>query len=478
MLEEGTDLPSEFDAIILGTGLKEGIVSALLSVHGRRVLHLDRNSFYGGDCASLTLPQLFEHFGEKLPEKHSFGAPNEWNIDLIAKFILSDGDLTKMLRHANCLQYLEFGRVSGSFVYTNKQIHRVPTTTKQALESKLMGLLEKKRMASLFTDIGNYVDNPAADSPLKKNGRDPRVTTMNDYFDAYKLAQSTRDFIGHAMALYLDDSYLTQPAYPTFCRINLYAESVNRFGQSPFIYPLYGLGDLPQAFSRVAAVWGGTYMLNKPVDEVLFEGSATDAKVVGVRCGKDIFRAPILVGDPSYFPNLVRNVGRIGRYICIMTGPIPVCESLSDEELDRNGSRIVQTAHQVIIPANQAPGRKSDIYVSTQGYNHRTTPKNYVLGYVSGLIEGSKDDNRSELEAGLDILKTAGIKKSFYKEYNLYAPKPEAATMNIFISESYDATSHFESTVADAIQMYETITREKLDLSTQVQRPTPQAVEE
>lgn len=52
-------LPKEFDAIVLGTGLKEGIVSALLSVHGRKVLHIDRNDFYGGDCASLKLSQLY-----------------------------------------------------------------------------------------------------------------------------------------------------------------------------------------------------------------------------------------------------------------------------------------------------------------------------------------------------------------------------------------------------------------------------------
>ena len=43
------------DVIILGTGLKECILSGLLSVKGKKVLHLDRNSYYGGECASLNL---------------------------------------------------------------------------------------------------------------------------------------------------------------------------------------------------------------------------------------------------------------------------------------------------------------------------------------------------------------------------------------------------------------------------------------
>ena len=44
-----------YDAIILVTGLKECVLSGLLAVKGLRVLHLDRNNFYGGECASLNV---------------------------------------------------------------------------------------------------------------------------------------------------------------------------------------------------------------------------------------------------------------------------------------------------------------------------------------------------------------------------------------------------------------------------------------
>ena len=45
----------DYDAIVLGTGLKECVLSGLLAVRGMRVLVLDRNDFYGGECASLNL---------------------------------------------------------------------------------------------------------------------------------------------------------------------------------------------------------------------------------------------------------------------------------------------------------------------------------------------------------------------------------------------------------------------------------------
>ena len=47
-----------YDVIVLGTGLTECIISGLLSVEGKKVLHLDSNNYYGGECASLNLTQV------------------------------------------------------------------------------------------------------------------------------------------------------------------------------------------------------------------------------------------------------------------------------------------------------------------------------------------------------------------------------------------------------------------------------------
>lgn len=49
---------SSSQVIVLGTGLTECILSGLLSVEGKKVLHMDRNDYYGGDSASLNLTQV------------------------------------------------------------------------------------------------------------------------------------------------------------------------------------------------------------------------------------------------------------------------------------------------------------------------------------------------------------------------------------------------------------------------------------
>ena len=42
-------------------------------------------------------------------------------------------------------------------------------------------------------------------------------------------------------------------------------QSLNRYGKTAFLYPLYGIGELAQAFCRMSAVWGGMYMLRTDI---------------------------------------------------------------------------------------------------------------------------------------------------------------------------------------------------------------------
>ncbi|RKP28106.1 GDP dissociation inhibitor, partial [Syncephalis pseudoplumigaleata] len=48
----------QYDVIIVGTGLTECILSGLLSVEGKKVLHVDRNDYYGGESTSLNLTKV------------------------------------------------------------------------------------------------------------------------------------------------------------------------------------------------------------------------------------------------------------------------------------------------------------------------------------------------------------------------------------------------------------------------------------
>ena len=53
------------------------------------------------------------------------------------------------------------------------------------------------------------------------------------------------------MALHRDDDYLKEPAEATAEAIQLYAFSLERYGKSPYIYPLYGLGGAYTTGTRI-----------------------------------------------------------------------------------------------------------------------------------------------------------------------------------------------------------------------------------
>ena len=127
----------------------------------------------------------------------------------------------------------------------------------------------------------------------------------------------------------------------------LYLDSIGRYGDSPFLYPIYGLGGLPEAFSRLCAIHGGTYMLNTQVDEVLFDGG----KVCGIKSGDVSATAPLVICDPSYVTNaedgssnFVKPVGKVIRAICLLNHTIP----------HSNNAQSIQ----IILPAKQL-GKKT-----------------------------------------------------------------------------------------------------------------------
>ncbi|KAJ6223316.1 hypothetical protein RDWZM_001861 [Blomia tropicalis] len=431
----------EYDAIVLGTGLKECILSGMLSVSGKKVLHIDRNKYYGGESASITpLDDLFTKFGfdSTTMQVEEYGRSRDWNVDLIPKFLMANGSLVKLLIHTGVTRYLEFKSCEGSYVYKGGKIYKVPADEKEALASSLMGLFEKRRYRSFLVFVQNFI----LEDPKTWSSIDPNKTTGAELYQYFKLDKDTADFTGHALALYRDDDYLQEPCLDLINRVKLYSESLVRYGKSPYLYPLYGLGELPQGFARLSAIYGGTYMLDKTVDEIVYE----DGHVVGVRSGNEVARCKQLYCDPSYVLDRVVKVGQVIRCICLLNHPIP------------NTNNALSC--QVIIPQKQV-GRKSDIYISVVSYTHQVAAKGWFIALVSTTVETSNPE--AEILPGLNIL--GPIKQKFVIVSDLYKPKDDGKESQVFVSQSFDATSHFETTCNDVIDIFRRGTGEDFDFS-------------
>lgn len=434
-------MDEEYDCIVLGTGLKECIISGMLSVSGKKVLHMDRNKYYGGESASITpLEDLFTKFDLPPPEE-AYGRTRDWNVDLIPKFLMANGQLVKLLIHTGVTRYLEFKSIEGSYVMKGTKISKVPADEKEALTSDLMGMFEKRRFKNFLVFCQDYRDEDP-NTWKSMAGFDPKTTTMSAVFAHFNLDKNTIDFTGHALALFRDDDYLEKPAAEALKRIKLYSDSLARYGKSPYLYPLYGLGELPQGFARLSAIYGGTYMLDKPIDELVLEGG----KVVGVRSGSETAKCKQVYCDPTYVSDRVSQVGQVVRAICLLDHPI------------KDTKDALST--QIIIPQKQV-NRSSDIYVSLVSYTHQVAAKGWFVAMVSTTVE--TDNPELEIKPGLDLL--GPIKQKFVTLSPIFKPNDDGTENQIFISESYDATSHFETTCLDVLEIYRRGTGEDFDTS-------------
>ncbi|OWK02932.1 GDI2, partial [Cervus elaphus hippelaphus] len=371
----------------------ECILSGIMSVNGKKVLHMDRNPYYGGESASITpLEDLYKRFKIPGAPPASMGRGRDWNVDLIPKFLMANGQLVKMLLFTEVTRYLDFKVTEGSFVYKGGKIYKVPSTEAEALASSLMGLFEKRRFRKFLVYVANFDEN----DPRTFEGIDPKKTSMREVYKKFDLGQDVIDFTGHALALYRTD--------------------------------------------ELSAIYGGTYMLNKPIEEIIMQ----NGKVIGVKSEGEIARCKQLICDPSYVKDRVEKVGQVIRVICILSHPIKNTN-------DANSC-------QIIIPQNQV-NRKSDIYVCMISSAHNVAAQGKYIAIASTTVETKEPEK--EIRPALELLEP--IEQKFVSISDLLVPKDLGTESQIFISRTYDATTHFETTCDDIKDIYKRMTGSEFD---------------
>lgn len=115
---------------------------------------------------------------------------------------------------------------------------------------------------------------------------------------------------------------------------------------------------------------------------------------------------------------------------------------------------------QIILPQKQL-GRSTDMYIFACSYQYNVAAKGKWIALVSAPVE--TEEPEKELEPGLKLLGTIDYK--FYSVQDVYEPVNDPSIDRCYISKGYDATTDFESTVEDVLQLYTKITGEEVDLS-------------
>jgi RAB protein geranylgeranyltransferase component A len=262
-----SNIPSKVDVIILGTGLTNSILAAACSRIGKSVLHLDENNYYGEDWASFTFQQLIDWVKIKCPQDKCLESiPDEllnksrmFCIDLSPRFLYSNGNMVDLLVKSNVARYHEFKNNIRILCFINDEIHVMPCRRNEVFTSSLLNNLDKRRLMK-FIELCLAFDSAQMTAEELESYKVP----IKNYLESRGFKPNLQEYIITSIAMLMPyDSTLDAIA-----KIKKLVIATERYGRSPFLFPLYGCGEFPQSFCRLSAVFGGIYCLNTKIKDV------------------------------------------------------------------------------------------------------------------------------------------------------------------------------------------------------------------
>lgn len=118
-----------------------------------------------------------------------------------------------------------------------------------------------------------------------------------------------------------------------------------------------------------------------------------------------------------------------------------------------------------------------DIYVAAVSSAHNVCAPNHFVAIVSTIVETNQPER--ECEPGLALLGPISERYSrislhwlfrFVDIKDICEPIEDGTKDNVFVSKSYDATSHFKTTCVDVKDIYKRITGAELKLEGKVKK--------
>lgn len=229
-----------------------------------------------------------------------------FNIDISPKLLFSRGDLVELLISSNVARYAEYKCLTRILTYTDK-LEQVPCSRADVFSTKHISIIDKRMLMQLL----NYCLEVNLQA---EENHEFETQLFADFLRRRKLSESVRHYVIHAIAMVKPDATVEEGLIAT----QKFLKSLGRFGNTPFLWPMYGSGELPQCFCRLCAVFGGIYFLRRSVDSIILD---SDRNCTGIVSEGDRFNCRLLVLDSTYAPKeyLPQNVHqhKISRAVLI-----------------------------------------------------------------------------------------------------------------------------------------------------------------
>ncbi|XP_073727247.1 rab proteins geranylgeranyltransferase component A 1 [Misgurnus anguillicaudatus] len=231
-----------------------------------------------------------------------------FNIDLVSKLMYSRGALVDLLIKSNVSRYAEFKNIGRILTCRNDKVEQVPCSRADVFASKQLTVIEKRMLMKFLTFCLDYEQHP---EEYQEYSEKP----FREFLKVQKLTENLQDFVLHSIAMVTQESLTEEGLKAT----QHFLRCLGRYGNTPFLFPLYGLGEIPQCFCRMCAVFGGIYCLRHSVQCLVVDKASNKVKAVIDTRGQRISCSHFVVED-SYIRDEQRRStahGQISRAVLI-----------------------------------------------------------------------------------------------------------------------------------------------------------------
>lgn len=209
-----------------------------------------------------------------------------FNIDLVSKLLYSQGSLIDLLIKSNVSRYAEFKNVTRILAFREGQVEQVPCSRADVFNSKELSMVEKRMLMKFLTFCLDYEQHPGEDQDFTRR-------PFSEFLQTQKLTPNLQHFILHSIAM-------SEPSCSTADGLKAtkhFLQCLGRYGNTPFLFPLYGQGEVPQCFCRMCAVFGGIYCLRHPLQCLVVDKESGRCEAVIDHLGQRISAKHFVVED-------------------------------------------------------------------------------------------------------------------------------------------------------------------------------------
>lgn len=209
-----------------------------------------------------------------------------FNIDLMSKLLYSRGLLVDLLIKSNVSRYAEFKNISCILTCHNGKVEQVPCSRADVFGSKQLTVVEKRMLMKFLTFCLDFEQH-------QEEFKDFTEIPFLEFLKCKNLTENLQHFILHSIAMVSQDS----PTINGLKATQHFLRCLGRYGNTPFLFPLYGLGEIPQCFCRMCAVFGGIYCLRHSVQCLVVDKESGKCKAVIDTHGQRISCSHFVVED-------------------------------------------------------------------------------------------------------------------------------------------------------------------------------------